>query len=82
MRSKIVAIAFEVVANKISVVAVGDEADAFGKEWVVDLDLFEPYRALLSCNFGKTGDFVHQVALAYAPQGEGEFGAEGKSVKD
>ena len=61
---------------------IGNEADAFGKEWVIDLDLFEPYWALLSCNFGQTGDFIHQVALAHAPQGEGEFGAEGKSVKD
>ena len=62
--------------------SIGNEADAFCKERVVDFDLFQPYRALLSCNFGQTGDFIHQVALAHAPQREGEFGAERKPVKD
>ena len=82
MRKKIIAIALEVVANEISIVAIGNETDTLGKEWIFDLDLLEPYRTLLSRNLGETSDFIHQVALAHTSQREGEFGAERKSVKN
>jgi hypothetical protein len=63
-------------------ITVCNEADAFGKERILDLDLLESDRALLACNFGQTGDLIHQVALAHAAQREGKLGTEGKPVKD
>jgi hypothetical protein len=50
MSEKIVTIAFEVVANEAGVIAVGDEADAFGQERILDLDLLEPDRSRLAGN--------------------------------
>ena len=64
MGEEVVAIAFEIVANEGVVVAVRDEADAFGQERVLDLDLFEPDRPLLARDLGKTGELVDQLALA------------------
>jgi hypothetical protein len=40
MCEEIVSVAFEIVANKIAVVAVGNEPDAFGKERILYFDFF------------------------------------------
>ena len=53
MGEEIVAVAFEVVANEVGVVAVGDEAHALGQERILDLLLFEPDRALLAGDLGE-----------------------------
>ena len=82
MGQEVVAVALEIVADEIGVVAVGDEADALGQERIVDLDLFQADRALLAGDFGEPGKFVNEVALAHAPQREGEFGAERQAVHD
>ena len=67
---------------KIGVVAVGDEADALGEERIVDLDLFEPDRALLARDLGEAGDLVDQLALDHPPHREREFRAERQTVED
>ena len=82
MGEEVVAVALEVVADEIAVIAVGDEADALGQERVVDLDFFKADRPLLAGDFGEAGEFVDQVALGHAPQREGEFGAERQAVED
>ncbi len=82
MGEEVVAVAFEIVADEIVVVAVGDEADALGEEGILDLDLLQPDRPLLAGDFGEAGDFVDQVALGHAAQGEGEFRPERQAVKD
>ena len=64
MGEEVVAVALEIVANEVGVVAVGDEADALGEERILDLDLFQPDRALLAGDFGEAGDLVDQFALA------------------
>ena len=64
MGEEVVAVALEIVADEVGVVAVGDEADALGEERILDLDLFEPDRALLARDLGKAGDLVDQFALA------------------
>ncbi len=58
-----VAVALEIVADEIGVVAVRDVADALGEERVVDLDLLEPDRALLAGELGEARDLVDQLAL-------------------
>ena len=82
MGEEVVAVALEIVADEIGVVAVGDEADALGQERVVDLDLFQADRALLAGDFGEPGEFVDQFALGHAAHREGEFGAERQAVED
>ncbi len=77
-----VAVALEIIADEIGIIAVGDEADAFGKEGIVDLDLLEPDRPLLAGEVGKAGDLVNQLALGGAAQREGELGAERQAVED
>lgn len=47
MREKIVAVAFKVVAYEVAVITIGDKADTFGKEGILDLDLFEADRPRL-----------------------------------
>ena len=64
MGEEVVAVALEIVADEVGVVAVGDEADALGEERILDLDLFEPDRALLARDLGEAGDLVDQFALA------------------
>ena len=64
MGEEVVAVALEIVADEGGVVAVGDEADALGEERVLDLDLFQPDRALLAGDLGEAGDLVDQFALA------------------
>ena len=64
MGEEVVAVALEIVADEIGVIAVGDEADALGQERVFDLDLFQSDRALLAGDLGKAGDLVDQLALA------------------
>ena len=64
MGEEIVAIALEIVADEIGVVAVGDETDALGEERIVDLDLFQADRAVLARDLGEAGDLVDQLALA------------------
>ena len=63
MGEEVVAVALEIVADEVGVVAVGDEADALGEERIVDLDLFQPDRALLARDLGEAGDLVDQFAL-------------------
>ncbi len=82
MGEKVVAVALEVVANKRAVVAVGNEADALGEKRIVDFDLLQADRALLACNFGKTGKLIDQIALAHPPHREGELHPERQAVED
>ena len=81
MGEKFVAIAFEIVADELRVIAVGDKPDALGEERVLDFDLFEPDRSLLACDFGKRGDLVDQFALGRAPHREGKFGSQWQPMK-
>ena len=67
---------------KAVVVAVGDEADALGEERILDLDLFQPDRALLARDLGEAGDLVDQFALGHAPHRERVSRAERQAVKD
>ena len=60
MGQEVVAVALEIVANEIRVVAVGDEADALGQKWILDIDLFQADRTGLAGNLGNGGDFVDQ----------------------
>ena len=82
MHQEIVAVALEIVADEFEIVAVGDVADALGKERLVGLDLFQPDRSLLARDFGDAGEFVDQVARRQPAHGEGEFGAERQAVQD
>jgi len=45
MGEEVVAVALEIVANEIAIIAVGDEADAFGEERILDLDLLQADRS-------------------------------------
>ena len=79
---KIVAVAFEIVANEIRAITVGDEANALGKKRILDFDLFETDRPLLPRNLGQTGQFIDQIAWTHSPKCKGEFGAERQAVED
>ncbi len=79
---EVVAVALEIIADEAGVVAVGDEADAFGKEGFVDLDLFQADRSGLTGHFGKPGDFVHQLTLGHTAHRKREFRAERHAVHD
>ena len=63
MGQEVVAVALEVVANEVGVIAVGDEADALGQERIVDLDLLEPDRSRLAGDLGQLRDLVDELAL-------------------
>ena len=52
MGEEVVAVALEIVADEVGVIAVGDETDAFGQERIFDLDFFESDRSGLAGNFG------------------------------
>ncbi len=82
MREKIVPVAFEVVADEVAIVAVGDETDTFGEERILDLDLFETNRSRLPRNFGKAGQFIDQIALTHAAQRESEFCPKRQAMED
>ena len=82
MGEEVVAVALEIVADEVVVVAVGDEPDALGQERVLDLDLFEPDRPLLARDLGQPRDLVDQFALGDAAHGEGEFRPERQAVED
>src|SRR5260370_197201 len=60
---KDVAVALEIVADEIDVIAVGDEADALGEEPILRLDLLEPDRALLAGDVGERRNLLDQGAL-------------------
>jgi len=81
MGEEVVAIALEIVADELGIVAVGDEANALGQERVLDLDLLQADRPLFARDLGKARNLVDQLALGHAPHGEGEFGAEREAVK-
>ena len=66
MGEEVVAVALEIVADEIAVIAVGHEADALGEEGVVDLDLLQADRPLLAGDLGEPGDLVDQFALGHA----------------
>ena len=59
-----------------------DEADAFGQERVLDLDLLEPDRSRLAGDLGELRDLVDQLTLGRLPHRERKFGAERETVKD
>ena len=82
MCEEIVSVAFEIVANKIAVVAVGNEPDALGKERILYFDLFETDWSLLAGNFGQASQFVDQVALTHSAKRKGKFGAERQAMED
>ncbi len=67
MGKEVVAVAFEIVADKIAVVAVGDKTHALGKERIFDLDLFETDRPRLARDLGQARNLIDQFALAHAP---------------
>ena len=82
MGQKIVAVALEVVADEVAVIAVCDEAHALGEEGIVELDLFQPDRALLARDLGEPRDLVDELALAHAAQRECEFHPQRQPVED
>jgi hypothetical protein len=82
MGEEVVAVALEIVADEIGVVAVGDETDAFGQERVFDLDFFEPDRSGLAGDFGKSRQFIDQFALGHAPHRKRKFSAEWQAMHD
>ena len=82
MGEEVVAVALEIVADEIRVVAVGDEADALGQERVFALDFFKTQGTLLARDFGDPRQFVDQLALGHAPHRKGEFGAERQPMHD
>ena len=82
MSEEIVAVALEIVANEIAVIAVCNETDALGEEGIFDLDLFQADRPLFARNFGQPRNFIDQFALAHAPHREGELGAERQAVEN
>ena len=82
MREEVVAVALQVVADEIGVVAVGHEAHGLGEKRVVDLDLLEADRALLAHDIGEACDLVDQLAQAHAPHRERKLGAERQAMED
>src|SRR5262249_14526473 len=82
MCKKIVAVTFEVVANKIAVVTVGNKANTLSKKRIIDFNFFQTDWSRLARNFGKSGQFVHEVALAHTPERKSEFGAEWQPMKN
>ena len=62
MGEEVVAVALEIVADEVGVVAVGDEADALGEERIVRRDLFQADRPGLARDLGEAGDLVDQFA--------------------
>ena len=82
MHQEIVAVALEIVADKVEVVAVGDVADALGEERLVGLDLFQAHRPLLAGDLGDAGELVDELARRQPAHGEGKFGAERYAVQD
>ncbi|MEY9734308.1 hypothetical protein ABH985_002097 [Bradyrhizobium ottawaense] len=82
VHEEVVAVALEIVADEVEVIAVGDVADALGEEGLVGLDLFQTHRALLAGDLGDAGEFVDEVVRRQAAHGEGELGAERKAVQE
>jgi hypothetical protein len=82
MGQKVVAITFQIVADKAGIIAVGDKANSLREERILNVDLFEPDRPLLARNVGKSGQFIDEVTLGHAPHGEGEFGAQRQTMKN
>ena len=80
MGEEVVAIALEIVADEIGIVAVGDEADALGEERIVGRDLFKPDRSGFARDLGKAGDLVDEVARRGGAHRERKFRAERKPV--
>ena len=81
MGQEVVAVALQLVADEIGVIAVGDEAHALGEERVVELDLFEADRSGLARDLGEAGDLVDQFARASCAHREGEAHAERQAVQ-
>jgi hypothetical protein len=79
---EVVAVALQVVSDKIGIVAVGHKAHGLGEKRVVDLDLLEADGALLADDLGKAGDLVDQLTQAHAPDREGKLGSQRKAVED
>ena len=52
---RVVAVALQVLADEVRVVAVGDEAYALGEERIFRRDLFQADRPGLACDLGETG---------------------------
>ena len=64
MGEEVVAVALQVVADEIGVVAVGDKADALGEERILRRDLLQPDGTRLARDLGDAGEFVDQFARA------------------
>src|SRR5262245_17560497 len=82
MRQKIVSVAFEIVPNEISVVAIRDETNALGKKRVLYFDLFKSDGSLLPRNLCQASQFVDQVALTHSAKRKGKFGAKRQAVEN
>ena len=72
----------EIVADKVCIVAVGDEADALGQEGIIGLDFLQPDRTLLAGDFRQPRKFVDHLALAGPAQRKGKLRAERQAMKD
>ena len=81
MGEEVVAVALQIVADEIGVIAVGDEAHALGEEGIFRRDLFQPDRSGLARDLGKPGEFVDQLARADAAQREREAHAERQTMQ-
>jgi len=81
MGEEIVAVAFQVVADEVGVIAVGDEADALAEKRVLGLDLFQADRACLARNIGNAGNLIDQVALRDPAQREDKLHPHRDAVK-
>src|SRR6185437_10024728 len=82
MHQEIVAVALEIVADEIEIIAVGNEADTLGEERLVGLDLLQADRSLLARNLGDAGEFVDEVASREAAHGEDVLRPERQAMQD
>ena len=82
MNQKIVAVAFEIVADKVDVVAVGDVAHPLGQKRILDVLFFEADRPLLARHLSEPRDLVDQVARSPTAHVEDELHAQRQAVHD
>src|SRR5205085_6609718 len=80
MGEKVVAVALEVVADEIRVIAIRNEADALGKERIFGRDLLQPGRPGRARDLSQAGKLVDQFARTGAAQREREANAERQPV--
>src|SRR5713101_10030626 len=82
MHQKIVAVAFEVVADEFEIVTVGDVAYSLGEERFVGLDFFEADRPLLARDVRDAGKLVDQIARRQPADREGKFRSQRQTMQN